>query len=111
MPIRLVSWTSLWLQGNFDTVNNKVMWNASALTANLPPSTQNLPASLYRASKPGWWPAGQPWPWVGPDLTPKVGSLPAKTLSQVFDYYTNADPSCTLNCGNSCCSAGPTCSL
>jgi hypothetical protein len=106
-----VSWTSLWLHGNFDTVNKKVMWNASAKTADLPPSTQNLPASLYHAKRPGWWPAGQPWPWVGPDLTPKVGSLPAKTLSNAFDYYTNADPSCTLNCGNYCCSVGPACSL
>ena len=33
-----VAWTSLWLTGNFDTVNKKVMWNASALTANLPAS-------------------------------------------------------------------------
>src|SRR5262249_47965134 len=41
-----VSWTSLWLHGNFDTVNKSVMWNASAKTANLPPSTQHLPASL-----------------------------------------------------------------
>jgi hypothetical protein len=106
-----VSWTSLWLHGNLDTVNKKVMWNASALTAKLPPSTQNLPASLYRASKPGWWPAGQPWPWAGPDLAPKVGSLPAKALSDAYDYYTNTDASCTLNCGNYCCSVGATCSL
>jgi hypothetical protein len=92
-------------------VNKKVMWNASAKTANLPPSTQNLPASLYYAARPGWWPAGEPWPWVGPDLVPKVGSLPAKALSDAFDYYTSADPSCTLNCGNYCCSVGPACSL
>jgi hypothetical protein len=106
-----VAWTSLWLHGNFDTVNRKVMWNASPLTANLPPSTQHLPASLYRATKPGWWPASTPWPWTGPDLMPKVGSLPAHDRSAAFNYYNSADGSCTLNCANYCCSVGPSCSL
>jgi hypothetical protein len=87
------------------------MWNASPKAANLPASTRNLPASLYRAQKPAWWPAGTPWPWVGPDLTPRVGTLPAKTLSDAFDYYEAADASCTLNCGSYCCAVGPTCSL
>jgi hypothetical protein len=106
-----VAWTSLWLHGNFDTVNKKVMWNASSLTAGLDASTQTLPASLYYAHKPGWWPTGTPWPWVGPELTPKVGSLPAKARSAAFDYATPDDPSCNLNCGNYCCSAGASCSL
>ena len=106
-----VAWTSLWLTGNFDTVSKKVSWNSSMLTANLPASAQNLPASLYRANKPGWWPAGHRWPWVGPDLSPMVGSLPAKERSTSFNYYTAADPSCTLNCGNYCCRVGPACSL
>jgi hypothetical protein len=106
-----VSWASIWLHGNFDAVNKKVMWNASALTANLPASTQKLPSSLYHASKPGWWPTGAAWPWVGPDLAPMVGSLPAKTSSASFNYYTSADANCTLNCGNYCCSVGPACSL
>ncbi len=106
-----VSWTSIWLTGNFDAVNAKVMWNASALTANLPMSTRNLPASLYYATKPRWWPSGAAWPWVGPDVTPKVGSLPAQTRSKAFDYYSTADASCTLNCGSYCCSVGPSCSL
>lgn len=106
-----VAWTSLWLHGNFDTVNQKVMWNASSLTASLPGSTQTLPASLYYAKKPGWWPSGTPWPWVGPDLGPKVGTLPAQARSAAFNYYTSADASCTLNCGNYCCSVGASCSL
>jgi len=59
-----VPYTSLCLHGNFDTVNEKVMWNASTLTANLPPSTQSLPASLYYRKKPGWWPSAMPWPWA-----------------------------------------------
>ena len=53
-----VSWSSLWLTGNFDTVNKRVMWNAAPLTASLASSTHALPASLYRATKPSWWPAG-----------------------------------------------------
>jgi hypothetical protein len=106
-----VTWTSLWLHGNFDTFNKKVMWNASAMTASLPPSTRSLPSSLYYKAKPAWWPAGQPWPWVGPDLSPMVGSLPAQTRSKAFNYYTSADASCALDCGNYCCSVGPSCSL
>lgn len=106
-----VAWTSIWLTGNLDTVNKQVMWNASTLTASLPASTQTLPASLYYAAKPGWWPTGGAWPWVGPDLTPKVGALPAKARSAAFTYYDSADSSCTLDCGNSCCAVGAACSL
>jgi hypothetical protein len=106
-----VAWTSAWLHGNFDTVNKKVMWNASTLTVNLPTSTQSLPASLYYASRPGWWPTGGAWPWVGPDLTPKVGSLPAQQRSASFSYYTTADPPCVLDCGRYCCAAGSGCTL
>jgi hypothetical protein len=107
----MVSWSSLWLTGNFDTINKKVMWNASPLTAKLPASTRKLPDSLYRTTRPGWWPSGTPWPWVGPDLHPMVGSLPAEMRSSAFDYYSGADPSCTLNCGSYCCSVGSSCSL
>jgi hypothetical protein len=108
---KAVSWTSLWLHGNFDTVNAKVMWNASPLTASLPASTQSLPASLYYPKRPGWWPAGVAWPWVGPELAPKVGKLPAHERAAAFDYYTTADATCTLNCGAYCCSVGASCSL
>jgi len=106
-----VPWTSLWLDGNFDTVNEQVMWNASALTANLAASTRQLPASLYYAKTPGWWPAGDPWPWVGPDITPKVGTLPAEQQSKAFNYYTSSDAACTLDCGDYCCHVGSACSL
>jgi hypothetical protein len=106
-----VAWTSIWLTGNYDSVDGKVMWNASALTKNLPASTQALPASLYYAKRPGWWPGGSPWPWVGPDLATKVGALPARTRSLAFDYSVASDPSCTLDCANYCCSVGPSCSL
>jgi hypothetical protein len=105
------TWSSLWLTGNFDTVNKQTMWNASPLTATLPASTQRLPASLYYATRPGWWPASSPWPWVGPDLAPKVGELPAHARSRAFNYYNTADASCTLDCGTYCCSVGASCSL
>jgi hypothetical protein len=106
-----VPWTSLWLDGNFDTVNKKVMWNASPLTKNLPASTQQLPSSLYYAAKPRWWPAGQAWPWVGPDISPKVGSLPAEQRSKAFNYMTASDAACTLVCANYCCHVGSACTL
>jgi len=40
-----------------------------------------IPASLIYQQKPAWWPTGTVWPWVGPDLTPMVGVLPAKQRS------------------------------
>ena len=69
-----VAYTSLWLQGNYDTVHAAVVWSTTI-------TERTLPASLYRASKPGWWPSGDAWPWVGPDLSPMVGTLPAKARS------------------------------
>jgi hypothetical protein len=105
------AWTTMWLTGNYDTVSGKTQWNASAPTKNLPDSTHALPASLYYAQRPGWWPASSPWPWVGPELAKKVNALPAQTRSAVFDYYTPADATCTLNCGAYCCSVGNACTL
>jgi hypothetical protein len=106
-----VTWQTLWLTGNFDAVNQKTMWNASPLTASLPASTQNLPASLYLTKRPAWWPAGTPWPWVGPELSPKVATLPAHERGAAYDYYSASDPSCTLNCAAYCCSVGASCAL
>jgi hypothetical protein len=63
--------TSLVRQGNFDVISNRTMW----YPAN---AAQALPASLYLRARPAWWPAATPWPWVGPDLAPMVGVLPAK---------------------------------
>jgi hypothetical protein len=69
-----VAYTSLVAHGNYDTVTAGVLWSPSI-------ATRTLPASLYRAAKPGWWPAASPWPWAGPDVTPMVGTLPAKARS------------------------------
>jgi hypothetical protein len=69
-----VSYTSLRAHGNFDTVNGSVQWNPNI-------AVQTIPPSLYLSAKPAWWPSTSPWPWVGPDLSPMVGVLPAKARS------------------------------
>ena len=69
-----VAATTLFRHGNYDTVNADTVWDPSS-------DVRTLPPSLYRGSRPGWWPSGTPWPWVGPDLDPMVGHLPAKDRS------------------------------
>ncbi len=91
-----ISVTTLRVHGNFDTVNGQVMWNAEI-------STRELPASLYYGSRPAWWPSDQPWPWVGPDLEPMVGTLPAQEISAGFDYDTPNNPECSPNLDNYSC--------
>ena len=59
--------------GNYDVFHGSTQWGASG--------SQTLPPSLYRSSKPAWWPSGMGWPWVGPDLNPMVQTLPAKSRS------------------------------
>ena len=72
-----VSYTSLWAHGNYDMVTPGVVWNSSI-------TTHDLPASLYRSSKPSWWPASNAWSWVGPELDPRVQTLPAKARSDAL---------------------------
>ena len=72
-----VAYTSLWWHANYDTVSKAVVFNPSI-------SARALPASLYLATRPAWWPAGNPWPWAGSDLTPMVGALPAKARSDML---------------------------
>jgi hypothetical protein len=69
-----VAATSLYRHGNFDAVNGAIIWNPAN-------SIRTLPASFYLRAKPGWWPTGISWPWVGPDVAPMVGVLPAKDRS------------------------------
>jgi hypothetical protein len=67
--------TTMMRWGNYDTVNGSVRWLASEVPSGLSqyanplPSSQNLPASFYLSSQPSWWPAGKPWPAIGPDVT------------------------------------------
>jgi hypothetical protein len=69
--------TSMYRHGNYDTVNDAVMWDPDN-------DVRTIPASLYLGAQPGWWPAGSPWPWVGPDLDPMIGVLPAKARSDAM---------------------------
>jgi len=69
-----VAYTTLWAHGNYDTVTPGVVWNPKI-------TTHDLPASLYLSTKPPWWPSTSSWPWSGPDLSPMVGTLPAKARS------------------------------
>ncbi len=72
-----MSATSLYRHGNFDAVNNATMWDPSNTDHTLVPS-------FYLRAKPAWWPSTSPWPWAGPDLTPMVGTLPAKARSDAM---------------------------
>ena len=72
-----IAFTSLFRHGNFDTVNNGVIWDPATVS-------HALPNSLYLGAKPGWWPSATPWPWAGPDLSPMVGTLPAKQRSDAM---------------------------
>lgn len=51
---------------NWDYLNNAVI-----------NPTNNIPTSLYYASKPVWW-DNSPWPPIGSDLSPKAGTIPAQ---------------------------------
>jgi hypothetical protein len=57
--------------GNWDSVNNAVIWDANI-------SDRTIPASLYLSGKPSWWDADLAWPPIGPDLNPMVGHIPAE---------------------------------
>jgi hypothetical protein len=67
--------------GNFDYVNNSIKWDSTI-------SDHALPSSLYLTSKPAFF-GCRTWPWVQPEGTTKVYSLPAK------DRFDGLDP-----CGN-----------
>jgi hypothetical protein len=65
--------------GNFDYQNNTTRWEPSEVPADMSvPTTQTLPPSLRYTTRPLWWPAGIPWPPIGPDLDPLVSQLPAQ---------------------------------
>jgi len=70
-----VATSSLYRSGNFDTVHHATIWDPAD-------TAHALPSSLYYGCRPGWWPADHAWPWVGPDLSPMVGALPAFERAQ-----------------------------
>src|SRR5262249_2962185 len=67
-----VSNTTLLLNGNYDTFNGSTVWQPNT-------NARTIPSSLYLSAKPAWWPTNLAWPWVGPDLAPMVGTLPAQS--------------------------------
>ena len=56
--------------GNYDYATQSTHWDTGT-------ADHNLPASLYLTSKPASF-GGLPWPSIGPDMNPIVGTIPAK---------------------------------
>jgi hypothetical protein len=73
-----VAWTSLWWHADHDSVNDDVLMNPDI-------AARELPASLYLSEKPAFWPADEAWPWAGSDLTPRIGTLPAKARGEMLE--------------------------
>ncbi|MBA4386797.1 MAG: hypothetical protein C0404_02380 [Verrucomicrobia bacterium] len=65
--------------GNFDYLTNTQKWDPAV-------SDHNLPNSLYLTNKPAFF-GDRTWPWVQPEGTTKIFSLPAKDR---FDGVTPA---------------------
>jgi hypothetical protein len=62
--------THLFVNGNFDPVNNGIVWDPTMPRRDLPPS-------LYLTAKPAFFGSTR-WPFVDPLGSPMVGVLPAK---------------------------------
>jgi hypothetical protein len=56
--------------GNYDYQTKSTVWDPAI-------ADQNLPASLYRSSKPDWF-GEVPWPPIGPDVPGLVNKIPAQ---------------------------------
>ena len=78
--------TTLFRWGNWDVVTSSsdngtndqtgTRWNSSEVPSAIPglyanpvPSTQTLPLSMYRSSKPSFFKTSDPWPPIGPDIS------------------------------------------
>lgn len=61
--------------GNYDCVNDSVLWDINI-------ANHNLPASLYRSTIPDWW-GNLPWPAIGPDSSNPKQVLNGKIPAQV----------------------------
>ncbi|MCK5641356.1 MAG: hypothetical protein KAJ19_11180, partial [Gammaproteobacteria bacterium] len=116
--------------GNWDSVNNGVVWDPGI-------SDHNIPASFYLSSIPEWWCSETPWPPIGPDVAGYTNDIPAKrryegsicTMGSTspecsdgddndgdgqIDYPTdagciNANDDDESNCGDTACEGGETC--
>jgi hypothetical protein len=56
--------------GNLDFISRQAQWDPTI-------ANRQLPSSLYLTSKPAFF-ANQPWPAIGPDVTPVFNSIPAR---------------------------------
>lgn len=66
--------TTLYRHGNWDSVNNAIVWDSSN-------ADHAIPTSLYLLSKPSWWCIETPsYPPIGPDVSPMASSIPAKII-------------------------------
>ena len=76
--------------GNYDYVTDSTQWDESI-------DDHTLPNSYYLSSKPSFF-GSYSWPSIGPDLNPKVGTLPAKKrFDDMQSGTTNAIPSAPIN--------------
>jgi hypothetical protein len=69
--------------GNYDYQTQSTIWDSSI-------ASHNLPASLYRTSKPDWFGA-VPWPPIGPDVPGLVNKIPAQLR---FETLAEIHPPC-----------------
>jgi hypothetical protein len=58
------------IHGNYDYIGGGGVWDSSN-------ADHNLPVSLYLSAKPAWF-GSLAWPAFGLDLSPMVGTIPAK---------------------------------
>jgi len=77
--------TSLTRDGNYDY--------ATMTATNWTDTPQTIPTSLYLTSKPAWWSNSVPWPSIGSDLTPMVGTIPAQLRFAAMTAPTDPPPS------------------
>ena len=68
--------TSLLRTGNYDAVNDAIVWDASG--------AQTLPDSLYLGARPSWWNNAVPFPPIGADLVTRVSPIPAQLRFEAF---------------------------
>jgi hypothetical protein len=67
--------------GNWDAVNNAVLWD-SGITSHA------IPTSLYLTAKPSWW-GSYAWPAIGPDVSGYFQPFPAYARFQAYKASGN----------------------
>jgi len=96
VPTDLLTGTTLFRWGNYDTFHNATQWNAaevpsalSVLPNPLPTSCiagGTCPASLYLSGRPSWWSSSIPFPAIGPDVTNGNLGICSGTLNTKGQY-------------------------